>query len=81
MLTSPVRWHHAARVMKSVLFGLGCVVALVLGGCGDEVVTADEGPAVPCGEATCEASEYCCDAACGLCMPEGIACTETCGTE
>ena len=33
---------------------------------------------VPCGPVTCGVAEYCCDAACGLCLEEEVACTETC---
>ncbi|MSP23923.1 MAG: hypothetical protein EXR75_01920 [Myxococcales bacterium] len=35
-------------------------------------------PGVPCGPVTCGEAEYCCDATCGLCLGEEIACTETC---
>jgi hypothetical protein len=64
--------------MKKLILGLGLVMGIVLGGCAEEVVGASEGGAVPCGSETCSDSEYCCDASCGLCVAEGLACTETC---
>jgi hypothetical protein len=54
-------------------------LALAPLGCGDEVSgTSGTEAGAKCGSATCGANEYCCDAACGLCMPAGVACTETC---
>ena len=54
------------------------LVVVFLWGCADGE-SGDEGPGAPCGEVNCSGSEYCCDAACGLCVDEGVACTETCG--
>jgi hypothetical protein len=54
------------------------VVAGLFWGCADGE-SGDEGPGAPCGEVNCSGTEYCCDAACGLCVDEGVACTETCG--
>ena len=61
------------------LLGLGWLVALALSACGGSTEDESANVSVPCGSATCSASEYCCDASCGMCVEEGVACTETCG--
>lgn len=52
-------------------------VGLMLAACEGEVDAGEAGGA-PCGPVTCGATEYCCDAACGLCVAEEVACTATC---
>ena len=66
--------------MKHVWLGvLAWVLALPLSACaedgGDE--GNDNGPA-QCGEVTCGSNEYCCDASCGLCVENEVACNMTC---
>jgi hypothetical protein len=62
------------RAMRwMVLVWLACVF-----GCGDDETGTGEGSPAPCGPVSCTGTEYCCDAACGLCVPEGVACTDTC---
>jgi hypothetical protein len=39
-----------------------------------------DGPIV-CGNATCAAGEYCCNAACDLCAPVGYGCIQACGSD
>jgi len=36
----------------------------------------DAGPTEPCGDNRCVAGEYCCNASCGFCAPEGETCIE-----
>jgi hypothetical protein len=46
---------------------------------GRQCVVAHEPPAKPgetCGDITCGAGMYCCNASCGLCAPEGGACIQ-----
>jgi hypothetical protein len=47
--------------------------------CGEEVVVEEPAP-VPCGPKSCTTVEYCCDAACGMCVEQGVVCTERCET-
>lgn len=42
-------------------------------GCGCDTSTAT---ATPCGTSTCGAGQYCCNASCGICAPEGGVCTQ-----
>lgn len=54
-------------------------LALVLAACGDD--DAGEGEQLVgavCGDVTCATDEYCCDAACGLCVEMDVACNMTC---
>ncbi|MBW2453210.1 MAG: hypothetical protein JRI68_01815 [Deltaproteobacteria bacterium] len=57
---------------------IGLVALALLGvGCDDE--TSDEGAlGAACGSTECLPTEYCCDPACGLCVEQGVACTQTC---
>ncbi len=59
---------------------MGLALALLASvACGDEVTDVSGNQAgAKCGSATCGASEYCCDPACGLCVPAKVACTATC---
>ncbi len=67
--------------MKHVWLGLMAVcAATLLTACGDDEAGNGDGsgPAV-CGDVTCGADEYCCDASCGLCVEMDVACNMTCG--
>ncbi len=58
--------------------GLALLVGAAVA-CGDgSGDTSGSANGAKCGSATCAADEYCCDAACGLCVPAQVACTETC---
>jgi hypothetical protein len=44
--------------------------------CASETEEVSRG--APCGEVNCRQGEYCCDAACGLCIEAQVACILTC---
>jgi hypothetical protein len=50
---------------------------LVLSACEGDVSTK-EGTGAACGPVACQVDEYCCDAACGLCVAEAVSCNDTC---
>ena len=53
------------------------------GGSGGAAGTRDAGQdgAIVCGSATCATGEYCCNAACNLCAPQGYGCIQGCGSD
>jgi hypothetical protein len=59
-------------------WGLLCFLGLLCLGCGSEVDSANLAAGAKCGAVTCAGDEYCCDADCGLCVEQGVACTELC---
>ena len=64
------------RLLAVALFASA---SLFIVACADsETDDGEVGDPVPCGEVQCGGDQYCCDAACGLCAPMGVACTETC---
>jgi hypothetical protein len=64
--------------MKQVWLGL-VAVALLVTACGDDEGDGGSGPVdAECGDVTCASGEYCCDAACGLCVEMEVACNMTC---
>ncbi len=52
--------------------------ALATVACAEDGGEGDEGVAAKCGAVTCSTDEYCCDAACGLCVEMDVACNMTC---
>ena len=55
------------------------MLIVALCACGDSVVSEGNEAQAKCGAVSCGVNEYCCDAACGLCIAEGVACTTSCG--
>ncbi len=62
--------------MKYMLTVVLALMSLSVAGCSEDE-DVDEG-VTQCGPAICSATQYCCDAACGLCIEQLVACTETC---
>ncbi|MBM4359252.1 MAG: hypothetical protein FJ096_14210 [Deltaproteobacteria bacterium] len=50
---------------------------LLLAACEGDV-SINTGTGAPCGPLACEVNQYCCDAACGLCVAEAESCNDTC---
>ena len=48
---------------------------------GASVPDGGQDASVVCGNATCAAGEYCCNAACNLCAPVGYLCAQGCGSD
>ncbi len=57
---------------------LAMMFAATLAACEEDVVVPVHSKAAKCGPKNCAADEYCCDATCGICAEQGIACTQTC---
>jgi hypothetical protein len=54
------------------------VLAVATASCGDDGTDVPPPPGAKCGPVDCRADEYCCDASCGLCIEQEVACVETC---
>ena len=54
------------------------LVAAGVAACASRVDSSEVGAGAKCGDATCADSEYCCDAKCGLCVPQEVACHDSC---
>lgn len=70
---------YRRTMMRRVRWIVGLAVLGLLGaGCEGDVEGGETAVGVPCGPVTCGTEEYCCDAACGLCVAEEVACSATC---
>jgi hypothetical protein len=66
---------RSVRWVSVVAVAFGCLLASA---CAGEVDT-NAGPPAACGPVSCSGAEYCCDATCGLCVADEVACTAKCG--
>jgi hypothetical protein len=67
-------------MMRRVAWVFGLAFAGLLGvGCEGDVEGGEVSVGIPCGPVECASTEYCCDASCGLCVAEEVACSDTCG--
>jgi hypothetical protein len=74
-------WDFVARARRGArparvaagLWLMAVAVAACASQTDDEQITG-----ALCGPAVCGDAEYCCDARCGLCVPQEIACRDTC---
>ena len=62
------------------VFGCSICASGGSGGTGGTLDARQDG-AIVCGSATCAAGEYCCNAACSLCAPQGYGCIQGCGSD
>lgn len=53
-------------------------MTMAVAACGDDADEGQEAVEAQCGDVTCATDEYCCDAACGLCVENDVACNMTC---
>ena len=67
------------RTLLRWMLGLALVGA-GLAACASRVDSSEVGGGAKCGDNTCADTEYCCDAKCGLCVPQEVVCHDTCAT-